>query len=62
MRGDDLKHLAACAIADIDPTESEMRAALADGIDILLSLGSLGERMTLALERIAAKGGDQPGS
>lgn len=67
MRGDDLKHLAAVALTDIEPTETELKNALADAIDVLLSLGSLGERMTLALERIAThpaidqKGGDQPG-
>lgn len=68
MRGDALRHLAAVALTNIEPTEDEMKNALADAIDGILSLGSLGERMTLALERIAThpaidqKGGDQPGS
>lgn len=58
MSGAALKHLAAVALTDIEPTEAELKNALADAIDVLLSLGSLGERMTLALEAIAAKGGD----
>lgn len=66
MRGDALKELAAVSLSGDEPTETQMREALADGIDVLLHLGGVGERMTVALERLAscvdAGGGASPPS
>jgi hypothetical protein len=66
MRGDALKQLSALSLAGVEPEEELVAAALVETIDILLEIGSLGARMTAAVERIAsavdAGGGVSPPS
>lgn len=53
MRGEALRALGELAGTGVDPTDAQAKAAIGEGIDILLTLVSLVERIAVALETIA---------